>query len=41
MYFTGSDNYTNGLGVSWVSNAIDTYEAELRAPVGQFWSFLP
>ncbi len=34
--FTGSDNnYTNGLGVTWVSNAIDTYEErELRPPLG-------
>jgi len=41
--FTGSDNnYTNGLGVSWVSKAIDTYDE--RAFVrrwGEFWSFLP
>ena len=40
---TGSDNnYTNGVGLSWVSNAIDTYEE--RSFVrrwGQFWSFLP
>ena len=41
--WTGSDNnYTNGIGVSWVSNAIDTYEE--RSFVrrwGEFWSFLP
>ena len=41
--FTGSDNnYTNGLGLTWVSNAIDTYEE--RSFVrrwGEFWSFLP
>jgi hypothetical protein len=40
---TGSDNnYTNGLGVSWVSKATDTYEE--RSFVrrwGEFWSFLP
>ena len=40
---TGSDNnYTNGIGLSWVSKAIDTYEE--RSPVrrrGEFWSFLP
>ena len=41
--FTGSDNnYTNGLGVSWVSNAIDTYEKEsFVRRWGDFWSFLP
>ena len=41
--FTNSDNnYTNGIGVTWVSNAIDTYEE--RSVVrrwGKFWSFLP
>lgn len=40
---TGSDNnYTNGVGVSWVSNDIDNYEE--RSFVrrwGEFWSFLP
>ncbi|HEU0199634.1 MAG TPA: lipid A deacylase LpxR family protein [Burkholderiaceae bacterium] len=40
---TGSDNnYTNGIGVSWVSKAIDTYEE--RSFVrrwGEFWSILP
>jgi lipid A 3-O-deacylase len=40
---TGSDNnYSNGVGVTWVSNAIDTYEE--RSFVrrwGEFWSFLP
>jgi lipid A 3-O-deacylase len=41
--FTGSDNnYTNGLGVSWVSNAIDTYdERSFVRRWGEFWSFLP
>ena len=41
--FTGSDNnYTNGIGVSWVSNALNTYDE--RSSVrrwGEFWSFLP
>jgi hypothetical protein len=40
---TGSDNnYTNGIGFSWVSNAIGSYEP--TSPVrrwGEFWSFLP
>ncbi len=40
---TGSDNnYSNGVGVTWVSNSIDTYEE--RSFVrrwGEFWSFLP
>ena len=41
--FTGSDNnYTNGIGVSWVSNAIDTYEEKsFVRRWGDFWSFLP
>ena len=41
--FTGSDNnYTNGLGVTWVSNAIDTYEeGSFVRRWGEFWSFLP
>ncbi|HQR76790.1 MAG TPA: lipid A deacylase LpxR family protein [Burkholderiaceae bacterium] len=41
--FTGSDsNYTNGLGVTWVSNAIDTYEERsFIRRWGEFWSFLP
>ncbi len=40
---TGSDNnYTNGVGVTWVSNAIDTYEkGSLVRRWGEFWSFLP
>src|SRR4030095_5652128 len=41
--FTGSDNnYTNGIGVSWVSSALNTYDE--RSSVrrwGEFWSFLP
>ena len=41
--FTGSDNnYTNGLGISWVSNDIDTYdEKSLVRRWVKFWSFLP
>ena len=40
---SGSDNnYTNGVGVSWVSPAIDTYEPQdRRRRWGEFWSFLP
>ena len=40
---TGSDNnYTNGVGVTWVSDAIDTYEkGSLVRRWGEFWSFLP
>jgi hypothetical protein len=40
---TGSDNnYTNGLGVSWVSSAINTYdEGSFVRRWGEFWSFLP
>lgn len=40
---TGSDNnYTNGMGVSWVSKAIDTYpEQSLPRRWGEAWSFLP
>ena len=40
---TGTDdNYTNGLGITWVSDDLDTYDE--KEPVrrwGQFWSFLP
>ena len=41
--FTGSDNnYTNGLGVSWVSGPIDTYdEQSFVRRWGNAWSFLP
>ncbi|HSW18055.1 MAG TPA: lipid A deacylase LpxR family protein [Ramlibacter sp.] len=41
--FTGSDNnYTNGIGLSWVSNAIDTYDARnFVRRWGESWSFLP
>ena len=35
---TGSDNnYTNGIGLSWVSKAIDTYEE--RSPVRRWGEF--
>lgn len=41
--FTGSDNnYTNGLGVSWVSKEVTLYDEHSPARRwGQFWSFLP
>ena len=41
--FTGSDNnYTNGLGVSWVSADLKTYdEDKFVSKWGRFWSFLP
>ena len=41
--FTGSDNnYTNGLGVAWVSAALDTYDDKrFIRKWGKFWSFLP
>jgi hypothetical protein len=40
---TGSDNnYTNGVGLTWVSRPIDTYEEQsFVRRWGQFWSFLP
>jgi hypothetical protein len=40
---TGSDNnYTNGVGLTWVSNSIDAYdERSLVRRWGEFWSFLP
>lgn len=40
---SGSDNnYTNGIGLSWVSKAIDSYdERSLIRRWGEFWSFLP
>ncbi len=41
--FTGSDNnYTNGIGLTWVSKDIKSYAED--SPIrkwGQFWSFLP
>ena len=41
--FTGSDNnYTNGLGVTWVSADLDTYDDDrFLSKWGRFWSFLP
>ena len=40
---TGSDNnYTNGIGLSWVSNATNTYdEKSFVRRWGDVWSFLP
>ena len=41
---TGSDNnYTNGLGVTWVSSELDHYDASsfLSRKSGKIWSFLP
>jgi hypothetical protein len=40
---TGSDNnYTNGVGLTWVSRPVDTYdEQSFVRRWGQFWSFLP
>lgn len=41
--FTGSDNnYTNGLGISWVSADVATYEDDhFVSKWARFWSFLP
>jgi lipid A 3-O-deacylase len=41
--FTGSDNnYTNGIGFSWVSGEVATYpEGKLIRKWTNFWSFLP
>ncbi len=41
--FTGSDNnYTNGIGLTWVSREIDTYdENSFIRKWGRFWTFLP
>lgn len=40
---TGSDNnYTNGLGISWVSADINSYDEDrFVSKWGRFWSFLP
>ena len=40
---TGSDNnYTNGLGVSWVSSDVDSYsEDAFSRKWSEFWQFLP
>jgi hypothetical protein len=41
--FTNSDNnYTNGIGATWVSNDLETYDSESFVHKwGKFWSFLP
>jgi len=41
--FTYSDNnYTNGIGISWMSNAVDTYnDRSFVRRWGNLWSFLP
>ena len=41
--FTGSDNnYTNGLGVTWVSAELKNYDEDsFVSKWGRFWSFLP
>jgi hypothetical protein len=41
--FTNSDNnYTNGIGATWVSNDLETYDSEsFVRKWGEFWSFLP
>ena len=39
---SSDNNYTNGVGLTWVSNAIDTYEeGSFVRRWGEFWSFLP
>lgn len=40
---TGSDNnYTNGIGVTWVSNDLDSYDDDrFVRQWGRFWGFLP
>ena len=40
---TGSDDaYTNGVGVTWVSDDLDEYDdSALVSRWGRFWSFLP
>jgi len=40
---TGSDNsYTNGVGVTWVSSDLDSYDDDAFVRNwGEFWSFLP
>lgn len=40
---TGSDNnYTNGLGVTWVSSDLDSYDEDtFVSKWGRFWNFLP
>lgn len=41
--WTGSDNnYTNGIGISWVSAELDTYEDQSAiSKWSRFWAFLP
>jgi hypothetical protein len=41
--FTGSDNnYTNGLGITWVSPDVSTYDDDrFVSKWSRFWSFLP
>jgi len=40
--FTGSDNnYTNGLGIAWVSDAVDADDNSFVGRWTRFWSFLP
>ena len=41
--FTGSDNnYTNGIGATWVSNDLHSYDDDrFVSKWGRFWSFLP
>jgi hypothetical protein len=41
--FTGSDNnYTNGIGLTWVSKDLKTYDDEsFLRKWGKFWAFLP
>jgi lipid A 3-O-deacylase len=39
---SSDNNYTNGVGLTWVSNDINTYEKEnFVRRWGEFWSFLP
>jgi len=40
---TGSDNnYTNGVGISWVSDDLDTYDDKsFVLKWGRFWAFVP
>lgn len=40
--FTNSDNnYTNGIGIAWVSDAVDAYDDGFVGRWTRFWSFLP
>ncbi len=41
-FFTNSDNnYTNGIGITWVSDAVDTEKDNFVGRWTRFWSFLP